>query len=113
MSVSSEEDGYDDRRDGAGSYCLSADVSESESSSSFSLLRFDPDDAPSTSTSSPAVFQRQTPGNFNFPATHFVFPAISGRDVVLWDDSKPSKSDDSDLSGTFSILFTPFFFQFN
>ncbi|CAO2815686.1 unnamed protein product [Amaranthus hypochondriacus] len=98
MSVSSEEDGYDDRPDGAGSYCLSADVSESESSSSFSLLRFDPDAAPSTSTSSPAVFQRQTPGNFNFPATHFVFPAISGRDVVLWDDSKPSKSDDSDLS---------------
>ncbi|KNA13887.1 hypothetical protein SOVF_112490 [Spinacia oleracea] len=95
-SVSSEDDGYDQQSErGAGSYCLSADVSESESSSSFSLLRFDPDAAPSTSASSPAL---RHPGNFNFAATHFAFPVISGRDAVLWDDIKPPKSDDSDLS---------------
>ncbi|XP_021752999.1 rop guanine nucleotide exchange factor 1-like [Chenopodium quinoa] len=92
-SVSSEDDQQSDR--GGGSYCLSADVSESESSSSFSLLRFDPDAAPSTSTSSPAL---RHPGNFNFAATHFAFPVISGRDAVLWDDIKLPQSNDSDFS---------------
>ncbi|KAJ8427113.1 hypothetical protein Cgig2_030275 [Carnegiea gigantea] len=79
-SVSSDDDGFEPSQR-CESYCLSADVSESESSSSFSLLRFDPT-SPSIS-SSPHV---PVPPPF----------LIAGRDVVLSEPKLPKS--DSDLS---------------
>ncbi|KAK9666727.1 hypothetical protein RND81_14G206800 [Saponaria officinalis] len=96
-SMSSEDDVYNHSDRGGGSYCLSADVSESESSSSFSLFRYDGNAAAAASTStasSPAAVPSTV--KLDFPPSSFAFPAVGGRDVVFWDDihSKP----DSDLS---------------
>ncbi|KAH9623452.1 hypothetical protein KSS87_022651 [Heliosperma pusillum] len=95
-SVSSDDDAYDRQSDrNGGGYCLSADVSESESSSSLSLFRFDAAAtvASTSVASSPAV-------KLDFSAASFAFPSVGGRDVVFWDDphSKPD-SDLSDMSG--------------
>lgn len=98
-SLSSEDDWFEQER--CGSYCLSADVSESESNSSFSLLRSDPDAAASSSVaSSPAIRRRASAAaNVVFPAPAlppFLLPVIGGRDAVVWDE-KPQKPD-CDLS---------------
>ncbi|CAA7048655.1 unnamed protein product [Microthlaspi erraticum] len=88
-SLSSEEDeeGSSER---CGSYSPSADISESESSSSFSCRRFDGEGASSSMTSSPRGGAR----GFYFPAP-VMLPVIGGKDVV-WDDK--SEKQESDLS---------------
>ncbi|KAH0978086.1 hypothetical protein GBA52_027805 [Prunus armeniaca] len=92
MGSASSEDGSDQQsEERCGSYSLSADVSESESCSSFSCRRFDAEGASSSMTSSP----RQVPGNFCFQAP-VMLPVIGGKDVVAWDE-KPEKRD-ADLS---------------
>uniref|UniRef100_A0A1J3C8V6 Rop guanine nucleotide exchange factor 1 n=1 Tax=Noccaea caerulescens TaxID=107243 RepID=A0A1J3C8V6_NOCCA len=90
-SISSEEDeeGSSER---CGSYSPSADISESESSSSFSCRRFDGEGASSSMTSSP----RGGGKGFYFPAP-VMLPVIGGKDVV-WDDK--SEKQESDLSET-------------
>ncbi|OIV99605.1 hypothetical protein TanjilG_17415 [Lupinus angustifolius] len=74
MGSVSSEDGSDQQSDRCGSYTLSADVSESESSTSFcGVRRFDTEGASSSANLSP-------------------LPAVAGKDVVLW-DHKPKKRD--------------------
>jgi hypothetical protein len=94
-SVSEEEGSGSEQSERCGSYSPSADISESESCSSFSGRRFDAEGGGSSSmTSSP----HQVAGNFGFPAT-VMLPVIAGKDVV-WDE-KPEKRE-TDLSGTLS-----------
>lgn len=94
-SVSSEE-GVDDQSDRCGSYSLSADVSESESCSSFSCRRYDGEGASSSMTSSPLAC-RPVVGNSSFPVgPPLMLPVIGGRDVVVWGE-KPEKRE-TDLS---------------
>ncbi|GAB2291900.1 Rop guanine nucleotide exchange factor 1 [Dionaea muscipula] len=106
-SLSSEEDeGYDQQSQSqsqserCGSYCLSADVSESASPCSFSSRRrFDAtDNAVSASSASPSLLGcRPVVGNCSFPAPPpLVLPVIGGRDAV-WDD-RNLKPDSPDLS---------------
>ncbi|CAL5378029.1 unnamed protein product [Camellia sinensis] len=96
MGSVSSEDGSDRQSELCGSYSLSADVSESESSSSFWYRLYDADGASSSMSSSPFNFRPVT-GNSCFPpaAPPFMFPVIGGKDVV-WGD-KPEKRD-TDLS---------------
>lgn len=95
MGSVSSDDGSDQQSDRCGSYSLSADVSESESCSSFSCRRFDAEGASSSMTSSP---RPAVPGIFGVQAP-VMLPVIGGKDVVAWDD-KPVKKD-AELSGTF------------
>ena len=101
MGSVSSEDGSDQQSDRCGSYSLSADVSESESCSSFCGRRFDADGGASSSANlSPrpvASGAAAAGGHFNFPA-QVMLPVIGGKDVVIW-DHKPEKRD-LDLSGT-------------
>ncbi|XP_050231740.1 rop guanine nucleotide exchange factor 1-like [Mercurialis annua] len=85
-SVSSEED--EDRC--RGSYSLSADVSESDSCSSFSCRRFDVG-ASTSITSSPRLGSSVAAAGFCFQS-----PIILPKDVLLW-NVKPEKRD-TDLS---------------
>ncbi|GAB4853110.1 Rop guanine nucleotide exchange factor 1 [Ancistrocladus abbreviatus] len=95
-SFLSEDEAYDQESERCGSYSLSADVSESESSSSFSCRRFDNEGVSSSLTSSP-FGSRPVVGNCSFPAAAppppFVLPVIGGRDVV-WDEQPPKLETD-------------------
>ncbi|KAL8158841.1 hypothetical protein V2J09_000378 [Rumex salicifolius] len=93
VNLSSEDDGYDQH-----SYSISADISESESSSSFSGRRFQPEPFSTSISSSPFAF-RPLVGNCSFPAPPpLLFPVIGGRDVVLVDDKgRKPETDLSDL----------------
>jgi len=85
-SVSSE-----DVSERCGSYSPSADISESESSSSFYGRRFDAEGASSSANLSP----RQLAAHFNLPATaQVMLPVIGGKDVAVWDHKR-----DLDLTG--------------
>ncbi|ESQ53083.1 hypothetical protein EUTSA_v10024857mg [Eutrema salsugineum] len=88
-SLCSEED-EEASSERCGSYSPSADISESESSSSFSCRRFDGEGASSSMASSPRGGGR----GFYFPAP-VMLPVIGGKDVV-WDDK--SEKQESDLS---------------
>ncbi|XP_047310617.1 rop guanine nucleotide exchange factor 1-like [Impatiens glandulifera] len=97
MGSISSEDGSDQQSGICGSYCLSADVSESESSSSFSCRRYAAEGGSSSIASSPLAC-RQMNVNFSFPEPpSFMLPVVGGKDVVIWNE-KPEKSD-ADLSG--------------
>ncbi|KAG6570998.1 Rop guanine nucleotide exchange factor 1 [Cucurbita argyrosperma subsp. argyrosperma] len=74
-----------------GSYSLSADVSESESCSSFSCRRFDGEGASSSMASSPHPIS----GNFCFPLP-VSLPVLGGKNVFVWDEK--SKRQNTDLS---------------
>ncbi|KAL6965150.1 Rop guanine nucleotide exchange factor 1 [Sarracenia purpurea var. burkii] len=97
-SVSSD-DGSDHQSELCGSYSLSADVSESESSSSFCRQRYDAEGTSSSIPSSPLAC-RQINGNSCFltampPLPPIMLPVVGGKDVV-W-DKKPEKRE-TDLS---------------
>ncbi|GLT42983.1 hypothetical protein SLA2020_169600 [Shorea laevis] len=80
----------DEQSERCGSYSLSADVSESESCSSFSCRRFDGEAGCSSSmTSSPRL---PLPGSFGFQIP-VMLPVIGGKDVAVWDDETPEKRD--------------------
>lgn len=99
MASVSSEDESDRQSERCGSYSLSADVSESESSSSnFSCLRFDAEGASSSMASTPRPFA----GNFFFPAP-VMLPVIGGKDVVYWDKKK--HKGEADLSGIFILFY--------
>ncbi|KAM7475190.1 hypothetical protein LguiB_022433 [Lonicera macranthoides] len=88
------EDG-DGESELCGSYNLSADVSESESSSSLSRRGYDADCASSsTSTASSPVGYRPLAGNCSFP---LMLPMIGGKNAVFWEE-KPDKRE-IELSG--------------
>lgn len=91
MASVSSEDCSDDR---CGSYSLSADVSESESSTSFSGRRFDADSLSAESPLGPRAFA----GSSAFPAP-VMFPVVGGKDVVVW-EGRTQKSQ-PDLSGMY------------
>ncbi|CAK9315390.1 unnamed protein product [Citrullus colocynthis] len=91
MGSVSSDDGSDQLSERCGSYSLSADVSESESCSSFSCRRFDGEGASSSMASSP----HPVSGNFCFPPP-VSLPVLGGKDVFVWDDK--SKKRDADLS---------------
>ncbi|KAL1362312.1 hypothetical protein HN51_010579 [Arachis hypogaea] len=95
MGSVSSEDGSDQQSDRCGSYSLSADVSESESCSSFCGRHFDADGGASSSANlSPRpVGGAAVPagGHFHFPS-QVMLPVIGGKDVVVW-DHKPEKRD--------------------
>ncbi|PSS21784.1 Rop guanine nucleotide exchange factor like [Actinidia chinensis var. chinensis] len=97
-SVSSEE-GLDQQSDLCRSYSLSADVSESESSSSFSCRRYDAEGASSSMVSSPPACRLMN-RNFGFPEvahpSPFTLPVIGGDDVGVWDEK--SEKQEADLS---------------
>lgn len=96
-SVSSEE--VSDR---CGSYSPSADISESESCSSFYVRRFDAEGASSSANLSP----RPLAAHFNLPpAAQVMLPVIGGKDVVVWDHKR-----DLDLSGT--LFFYAFYLPY-
>ncbi|XP_057966386.1 rop guanine nucleotide exchange factor 1 [Malania oleifera] len=97
MGSVSSEDGSDQQSERcSGSYSLSADVSESESSSSFSCRRYGREGGSSSISSSPRA-SRPTLGNFCFPPPPpLMLPVIGGKDVVVWDE-KPQKRE-TDLS---------------
>ncbi|KAF9621773.1 hypothetical protein IFM89_027627 [Coptis chinensis] len=81
------------------SYNLSADVSESESSSSFYCTRYNNEHegaCSSSLTSSPLVVTTTTTGTSSFPVQPFMLPVIGGKDVVIWEEK--SEKLDSDLS---------------
>ncbi|KAL4318401.1 hypothetical protein GQ457_18G018650 [Hibiscus cannabinus] len=83
MGSVSSDDGFDRQSERCGSYSVSADVSESESCSSFSCRRFDGEGCSSSMTSSPRL---PAVGRFGFQV-----PLIGGKDVVIWDDEEPEK----------------------
>lgn len=91
-SVSSEE-GTEER---CGSYSLSADVSESESSND------DVEEDEGGGASSSAGFSPFAAGSSASMTPTFSFPVIGGKDVVVWDE-KPLKSG-SDLTGVCLLL---------
>ncbi|KAL1833297.1 hypothetical protein ACET3Z_002948 [Daucus carota] len=83
-TISSEECSDQQSDDRGGSYSLSADVSESESSSSFSGCRFNAEAASSSMASTPLA-RRAFTGNAGCPAP-VMFPVVGGQDVVVWED---------------------------
>ncbi|KAE8724923.1 Rop guanine nucleotide exchange factor 1 [Hibiscus syriacus] len=87
MGSVSSDDGFDQQSERCGSYNVSADVSESESCSSFSCRRFDGEGCSSSMTSSPRL---PAVGRFGFQVP-MMLPVIGGKDVVIWDDEKPEK----------------------
>ncbi|GMJ12678.1 ROP (rho of plants) guanine nucleotide exchange factor 1 [Hibiscus trionum] len=91
MASEYSDDGSDQQSERCGSYSLSADVSESESCSSFSCRRFDGEGCSSSMTSSPRLMAA---GGFGFQV-----PVIGGTDVVIWDDDEKTEKLDADLSG--------------
>lgn len=93
MGSVSDDDGSDQQSERCGSYSLSADVSESESCSSFSYRRFDCEGASSSITSSP---RPPVAGKFLFP-TPIMLPLIGGKEVVGWGNK--SEKREPDLSG--------------
>uniref|UniRef100_A0A5B7C770 Putative rop guanine nucleotide exchange factor 1 n=1 Tax=Davidia involucrata TaxID=16924 RepID=A0A5B7C770_DAVIN len=98
MGSVSSEDGSDQQSERCGSYSLSADVSESESSSSFSCRRYDAEGASSSMASSPLAC-RPMIGNSAFsvvPPPPLMLPVIGGKDVVI-SEEKPDKTE-ADLS---------------
>ncbi|KAL9231872.1 hypothetical protein vseg_007038 [Gypsophila vaccaria] len=98
-SISSEDDVYTHSPRNGGAYCLSADVSESESSSSFSLFRYDGcNAAASTSSASSPAVPAAAAAKLSFPPPSFAFPSagVGGRDVVFW-DHKPLSDDLSEV----------------
>lgn len=109
--ISSDDDVSDKQSDRCGSYSLSADVSESESCSSFSCRRLD--GAGSSSMTSSPQLPRQQQSSFCFAKT-VMMPVIGGKDVVVWDDDDDGddtcrKQPDTDLSGELFFIF--FFFR--
>ncbi|CAN0845660.1 Rop guanine nucleotide exchange factor 1 [Linum grandiflorum] len=94
-SLSSDDEQQSERC--AGSYSLSADVSESESCSSFSCRRFDAEGASSSMTSSP---RPGLPGGgsfcFSAPPPPMLMLPVSGRKDLVWDGK--SQKRDGDLS---------------
>ncbi|GFY89831.1 rho guanyl-nucleotide exchange factor 1 [Actinidia rufa] len=78
MGSVSSDDGSDQL---CGSYSLSADVSESESSSSI--------------PSSPLAY-RPANGKSCFPAPPVMLPVVGGKDVVVWDEK--TEKEETDLS---------------
>ncbi|KAL3813983.1 hypothetical protein ACJIZ3_015251 [Penstemon smallii] len=80
-SVTSEE-GSEER---CGSYSLSADVSESESSS------YDAEGYVRGRASSSTAFSPFAAGSSAPLTPKFSFPVIGGKDVLVWDDEKPQK----------------------
>lgn len=93
-SILSEECS-DPSDDCCGSYSLSADVSESESSSSFSGRRFNADGALSSMASSPLARCRFA-GTLGCPAP-VMFPVVGGKDVVVWEEKR--EKPEAHLSG--------------
>ncbi|XP_038694589.1 rop guanine nucleotide exchange factor 1-like isoform X2 [Tripterygium wilfordii] len=91
MESLSEEEGSDQLSERCGSYSLSADVSESESCSSFSGRRFDGEGGASSSMASSP---RPGVGNFCFPAPVVMMPVIGGKDVVVWDEKTEKRETD-------------------
>ncbi|KAI3499289.1 hypothetical protein L1887_35084 [Cichorium endivia] len=82
------------------SYSLSADISESESSSGFSGCRCN-DGASSSSLKSSSFAASHSVSGIDsmFPMPQFTFPLIGGcDDVMIWDKKKPQKQRDADLS---------------
>lgn len=95
MGSVSSDDGSDQQSERCGNYSLSADVSESESCSSFSCRRFDGEGASSSMTSSPCLpFSFQTP---------VMPPEIGEKDLSLVWDVKPKKRE-TDLSGILTMI---------
>ncbi|KAH1122719.1 hypothetical protein J1N35_005879 [Gossypium stocksii] len=90
MGSVSSDDGFDEQSERCGSYSLSADVSESESCSSFSYRWFDGEGCSSSMTSSSP--RLPAAGRFGFQVP-LMLPVIGGKDVVIWDDKKPEKRD--------------------
>ncbi|XP_077231515.1 rop guanine nucleotide exchange factor 1-like [Tasmannia lanceolata] len=97
-SVTSEEDPSDLQSDRFGSYSLSADVSESESCTSFSGRRYDGEASSSSPASSPLTVIRTGTGNSTFPAeadpVPLLFPAVGGKDVVVWEEKMEKRETD-------------------
>ena len=73
---------------------MTADVSESESSSSYSCRRFDAEGASSSMASSPLARRGLTANSCFLPSfpPQLMFPVIGGKDVVVWEE-KPQKSE--------------------
>lgn len=86
-SISLEEECSD--HDTCASYRLSADVSESESSSTFSALRFSAEAASSSMASSPLA-----PPAF---AGISCFPVVGGKNVSVWEHK--TETPEADFSG--------------
>ncbi|KVH96540.1 rop guanine nucleotide exchange factor 1-like isoform X1 [Cynara cardunculus var. scolymus] len=82
------------------SYSLSADISESESSSGFSGCRYDDGASSSSLKSSSFAACHSVSGNDSiFPLPPFTFPLIGGNEgLMIWDKKKPQKQPDADLS---------------
>ncbi|KAF6172557.1 hypothetical protein GIB67_007070 [Kingdonia uniflora] len=91
-SVSSEDEGFDQR---LGSYSVSADVSESESSSNFSCCRGGRYDVECGGSSSITSSPRLVTGNGSFPvASPVMLPVIGGKDVVVWEEKLEKRETD-------------------
>ncbi|KAE8669938.1 Rop guanine nucleotide exchange factor 1 [Hibiscus syriacus] len=91
MASEYSDDGSGQQSERCGIYSMSADVSESESCSSFSCRRPDGEGCSSSMTSSPRLMAA---GGFGFQV-----PVIGGRDVVIWDDDEKIEKHHADLSG--------------
>ncbi|GMH16345.1 hypothetical protein Nepgr_018186 [Nepenthes gracilis] len=84
-SVSSEDEACDGQSERYGSYSLSADVSESESSSSVSCRR---SDGISCSMTPSTLGYRPVVSNCSFPTpATSMLKVIGGRDDVVWDEN--------------------------
>ncbi|XP_077246754.1 rop guanine nucleotide exchange factor 1-like [Tasmannia lanceolata] len=98
-SVASEDDAFDLQSERFGSYSLSADVSESESCTSFSGRRYG-GEASSSSPASSSLAAVRTTENSDFPAgveaAPLLFPAVGGGDAVVWEGKMERQ--DIDLS---------------
>ncbi|XWS24563.1 hypothetical protein CRYUN_Cryun28dG0113400 [Craigia yunnanensis] len=94
-SVSSEE-GFDQISERFESYSLSADVSESESSSGFCCRRFDPEGGSSSLTSSPLAGPEFVDCSSFTARVPVMLPVAGGRHVVI--PSKKTELPEADMS---------------
>ncbi|XP_058099800.1 rop guanine nucleotide exchange factor 1-like [Magnolia sinica] len=91
-TVSSDDDAFDQQSERFGSYSLSADVSESESCSSFSGRQYSADaDAASSSPASLALAAGKSVSSA--PAPELML-AVGGRDVVMWEGKGEKRETD-------------------
>ena len=97
-SVSSER-GFDQISERLESYSLSADVSESESSSGFSCRRFDQEGGSSSLTSSQLAGPEFVDGSSFTARIPVMLPVVGGRHVVI--PAKKEEVSKADMSGEF------------
>lgn len=110
MESFSSEDDYDQLSERFERYSLSADVSESESSTNLSCRQYENEGAASSSlTSSPLAGLRCADNSLISAPAAGILPVVGGRDFVI--PAAKTERPETNLSGEFWIVLVIFFGQ--